>query len=159
MWDFRIIHADCWLSYPVCCKVCMSSGSSGEKRAGPWRKSCKTQRPLATITVKVPGGLWLQSPKQTYSYFHWIFQLNLGVSSRKAGLLHKIQSDRSQKVVRSWRQWSNKTVPLDRQIRMGILLWRGGRCGNTDQLGLKIKPENSSQLNDTEENSLCNYFS
>lgn len=38
-------------------------------------------------------------------------------------------------------------IPLDRQIRMGILLWRE-RCGNTEELGLKIKPENSSQLNE-----------
>lgn len=100
---FRIINTDCWLSYPMCCKMCMKSCGSGEKRTGPWRKSCKAQRPLAILTVKVPGGLWLQSLKQTYSYFHWIFQLNHGVSSRKAGLLHKIQSGRTQKVVRSWR--------------------------------------------------------
>lgn len=63
-------------------------------------------------------------PSKPAAIFTGCFQLNHGMSSRKADLLPKIQSDRTWMVVRNWRQWSKKMTPLDRQIRIGIFLWR-----------------------------------
>lgn len=78
------------------------------------------------------------------------------VSSRKADWRHKIQSDRTQTVLRHWRQQMKRMPCLDRQVRICILLQRGRTCGNIDHLGSKIKPEtNQFSVKWTERITAC----